>query len=125
MIVPNINSHLTLKRHKMFIKVFKNLGFMIDISSNLKILNFLDIILNLSNNIFKPLITEDLTHTYISLHSNHAKSIIEHIPKIVNTRINRLSPNKKFFSASKFIYNQALRNSKFKQELHYHDEPKT
>lgn len=94
-IVPNINGHLTSSLHKKIIRAFKYLGRKIEISSNLKIVNFLDITLNLSNNTFKPFHKVDQTPLYTNVHSNHPKHVIDHIPKTVNTRINRPSSSQK------------------------------
>ena len=52
--IPNSNSSKTFTLYKKIIREFKNLGFKIEISSNLKIANFLDIAFDLNNNTYKP-----------------------------------------------------------------------
>ena len=46
---------------------FKFLGFKIEISSNIKIVNFLDVTLDLSNNSYKPFIKSNQNPSYINV----------------------------------------------------------
>ena len=64
---------------KKIIRGFKLLGFKIEIASNLKIVNSLDITFNLTNNTFKPFNKDNLKPTYINVNSNYPRSIIKHI----------------------------------------------
>ena len=98
------------------------LGFKIEVSSNNKIVNFLDVILDLSNNTNKPLIKTDQYPSYINVDSNHPKTIIKQVPKAVNLRIRKLSANEKIFKESSKIYIDALKNSGFKEEFTYLEE---
>ena len=52
--IPDSNDPNTSKIHKKIMRAFNLIGFKIEKSSNLKIVNFLDITFNLSNNTFKP-----------------------------------------------------------------------
>ena len=76
------------------------MGFKIKISSNIKIVNFLDVTLDLSNNSYKPF-------------------IIKQVPKAVNLRICKLSANDKMFQESSKRYTDALKNSGFKEDFRY------
>ena len=49
----------------------------IEISSNLKIVSFLDVTLNLSNNSYKPFSKSNAIPTYINVNSNHPTSIVK------------------------------------------------
>lgn len=66
-VIPNNNGPLSFKLQKKIIKIFQFLGFNINISSNLKIVNFLDVTFNLSNDIFKPFHKQNQTPIYIEL----------------------------------------------------------
>ena len=77
------------KIHKKIIRAFKLLELRIEIASNLKIVNFLDLTLNLENGTFKPFCKSNCTSTYINVNSNHPRSIMKQIPNAVNQRINR------------------------------------
>ena len=115
---PDSNGPKTFKIQKI-IRTFKLLGPRIEITSNLKIVDFLDVTLNLNNGTFKPFSKNNSTPTYINTDSNHPKSILKQIPNAVNQRINRLSPCKKFFEERKWIYDEALKNSGFQVRLEY------
>ena len=90
------NGPKTSKIQKI-IRASKLLGLRIEIASNLKIENFLDVSLNLNNGIFKPFSKSNSTPTYINTDSNHPRSILKQILNAMNQRINRLSSCKKFF----------------------------
>ena len=101
------------------VRAFKLLGFKIEIMSNLKVVNFLDITFNLSENSFKPFHKDKQTLSYIKVNSNHPRSIIRQIPNAVDIRINRLSSYKKIFYEYNRIYDEAFEKSGFKQRLEY------
>ena len=89
----------------------------IEITSNLKIENFLDVTLNLeyNNTQFKPVSKKknNNTPTYISVNSNYNRSLLKQIPNAVTLRIIRLSSFKKVFEESKRAYKEALEKSGF------------
>ena len=96
--------------------------FKIEISSNIKIVNFFDVTLDLSNNSYKPFIKTNQNPTYINVNSNHPKNIIRQIPKAVNLRIVKLYANEKIFKESSKRYINALKNSEFNEEFRYLNE---
>ena len=59
------------------------------------------------------------TTQYVDSRSNHPPSIIKHIPKSINTRISSLSSDQKAYDQSKPFYEEALKQSNFKETLHY------
>ena len=95
------------------------MGFKIEISSNIKIANFLDLTLNLSYNSYRPFLKMNQYPSYINVNSNHPSSIIKQVLKAVNMRMRRLSSNKKIFHESSKMYIEALKNSSFKEEFTY------
>ena len=104
-------------KKKNITRAFKFLGFEIETSSNIKVANFLDVTLNLSDNSKGPFLKTDQHPSYINVNSNHPNSIIKQVPKAVNMRIIRLSSNKKIFHESSKMYIEALKNSGFKEEF--------
>ena len=66
------------------------------ISSNLKIVNFLDFTFNLSNYSYKSFSKSNALPTYINVSSNHPASIVKQIPNAINIEINRLSSSKTY-----------------------------
>ena len=95
--IPNSNGPNSLRKQKKMIRAIKFLGFKIEVSSNNKIVNFLDVILNLSNNTYSPFLKADQYPSYINVNSNHPKTIINQVPKAVNLRIRNLSAKEKIF----------------------------
>ena len=120
--IPNSNGRNSSRIQKKIIRAFKFLGFKIELSSNIKIVNFLGVTLNLSNNTYKPFLKTDQYPSYINVNSNHPKTIIKQAPKAVKLRIRNLSANKKIFQESSKIYMDALKNSGFREKFTYQKE---
>ena len=115
--IPNSNGPLSSSIQKRILRAFKFLGFRIEISSNIKIVNFLDVTLDLSNNSYKPFIKSNQNPSYINVNSNHPNNITKQIPIAVNLRIGNLSANEKIFKESSKRYIDALKNSGFKEDF--------
>ena len=77
---------------KAFIKLFKN-EFSLNIVSdaNIKVVNFLDLTLNLSTGKYEPYNNPDNKPLYINVKSNHPPKIIKNLPESISRRINKLS----------------------------------
>ena len=86
--IPDSNGPQTSKIHKNVIRVFKLQGLRIEIDSNMKIVDFLDVTLSLDNGTFKPFSKINFTSAYIDVNSNHSRSRFKQIPDAVNQRIN-------------------------------------
>ena len=95
----------------------KLLGFKITIHTNLKIVNFLDVTVNLSEGKFEPYKKENDTPIYIHTSSNHPPSGIKQIPKSVSRWLSDNSSNIGIFN--KHIYENALKYSCYRQTLKY------
>ena len=113
MVIPNSNGPETNRTHKKLIQVFKHLGFRVDVTSNIKVVNYLDVTFNLKDDSYRPYSKDTGDPTYINTKSNHPRSIIKQIPNSVNARINRISSCKRIFNNSKAPYNRALLKSGF------------
>ena len=114
MIQENIYVQKIDQLRKKIIKIFKEIGFKIDIETNLKIVDFLDVTFNLINGSHKPYKKPNDTLLYINKYSNHPPQIINKLPKIINNRLRRNSSNAEIFHASKVEYEAALKNSGYK-----------
>ena len=117
--IPESNGPKTSSMQKKIIRAFKLLGLRIQIASNLKIVDFLDITLNLNNGTFKPFSKNDSAPRYINISSNHPRSVLRQISNAVNQRINWLSSCKKIFEESKGRYDDTLKDSGFQGRLEY------
>ena len=114
---------------KKLIQIFNDIGFKIDIRVMLKIVDFLDVTFNLKENSYKPYKKPNDKLLYINTESNHPPNIIKQIPININKRLNQNSSSKKVFNKSKKEYEDALKESGFKNfELKFNpqkQQPKT
>ena len=91
-IVRNLSGPETERERKAIIKLFKECGLNITIQTNLKIVNFLDIEMNLDTGTYRPYRKPDNMPVYINRKSNHpAPPIIKEIPKAIAKRISDIS----------------------------------
>ena len=58
---------------------------------NLKVLDFLDVTLDLERDTFSPYMKPNNTLLYVNVSSTHPPNILKNIPESVNKRLNLLS----------------------------------
>ena len=110
-ILRNVNGQQIDRTRKSLIKIFKDVGFSIDIETNSKVADFLDIIFNPNNDIYKPYKNPNDTLLYIHKSSNHLPQIINQLPGIISDRLSRNASNKEVFNTSKEQYEKAVKRS--------------
>ena len=110
---------------KDFQKIFRENDLNIVIKCNLKIVDYLDVTLNLLNNTYKPFSKPNNEINYIHEDSNHALSIIKQIPFSIKSRLSSLSSNEKIFNESTPIYQEALKKSGYDYKLKYQKNTST
>ena len=105
---------------KKICKVFGNnkLGVTLE-ATNAKVVNFLDVTMDLNTGTFKPFMKENDSPTYVNTCSNHPPSVLKSIPRGVNTRLSRRSSNKDIFDAAVLPFQEALAKSGFSDKLEY------
>ena len=108
---------LAEKTRKELNKVFKELGLKITSQTNLKVVDYLDITLDLNKEIYSPYRKPNNEPTYINARSNHPPAIIKHIPEAIQKRISSLSSNTEIFKNAAPVYNEALANSGYNQKI--------
>ena len=118
--VKNFSGPETEEIKKNIQKIFKGNKLDIVIQCNMKIVNYLDVSLNLNNSNYKPYQKPDNEILYIHKDSNHPPSILKQIPISIQKRISTLSSNETIFNESKEIYQKALEKSGYRQNLKYH-----
>nr|XP_054750112.1 uncharacterized protein LOC129255808 [Lytechinus pictus] len=104
---------------KNLTKTFQQLGLKITISCNLKIVNFLDITLNLNNGKFYPYRKPNDQPMYVHKQSNHPPSIIKNLPASVSRRVSNISCDEETFKKAAPMYDNALRSSGYADSLYY------
>ena len=107
---------------KEICKIFKKNGLSITIEANKKVVDFLDITLNLNTGTFKPFSKPNNTPSYVHSKSNHPPSIIKNIPESINKRLSNNSSNADIFSDSTQQYKEALEKSGYQPNLNYNNE---
>ena len=114
MIQKYINDQEIEQLCQKIMKIFQEIGFKIDIETNLKIVNFVDMTFNQINGSYKPYKKPNDKLLYINKNSNHPPQIIKKLPKTINDRLCRNSSSAGIFHASKIEYEAALKNSAYK-----------
>ena len=118
-IIRNPNGLKLDSYRKGISNTLKLLGFKITIHTNLKIVDFLDVTLNLSKGTFEPYKKENDTPIYIHTCLNYPPSVIKQIPKSISYRLFNNSSNIRISNKYKHIYYNALKYSSYRQTLEY------
>ena len=82
--------------------------------TNLRIVNFLDVTLNLCKGIYEPYKKDNDTPIYIHTSSNHPLSITKQIPKSISRKLSNKSSKTDIFNKYKHIYDKALKYSGYR-----------
>ena len=104
---------------KKICAIFKTNNLKITTEANLKIVNYLDVTLDLNTNTYSPFKKPNDTPLYVSTLSNHPPSTLKAIPKGINHRLSNLSANEEIFKRSIPEYQKALQNSGHNFQLTY------
>ena len=102
--------------------VFKSNGLKIAIEANKKIVNFLDVTLDLSSAIYKPYMKPNNKLLYVHRQSNHPPALLENIPQNINKRLSSISSSKEVFDEAIPPYQKALEESGYRYKLSFNTE---
>ena len=119
LILRGANGQKTDKTRKNIIEIFKNIVFKIDIVTNLKELNFLDVTFNLANGTFRPYKKLNDKLLYVHSSSNHPPQILKQHANAINERLSHNSSDEAVFNSTKIEYKDALKKSGYKVNLKY------
>ena len=118
-VFQNVSGPESEKIKKHFQRIFSEQGLDIIIECNKKIVDYLDVTLNLTNGTFKPYHKPDTTIQYIHKESNHPPNIIKQIPNMIEKRLSDHSSNEYLFYEATPPYEKALKKSGFNVKLKY------
>ena len=107
------------KKRKTIIKIFKDIGFSIDIQTNIKEVDILDVILNPQNCTYRPYKKPNDKLLYIHSSSNHPPLLIKQLPNSITGRLSKNPSNQEIFSTAKVEYDNALKESGYNVDLKY------
>ena len=105
------------KKEETILKIYKDIGFGIDIQTNLKEADFLDIILNLQNRTYRPYKKPDDKLLYICSSSNHPPQIIKQLPNSISESLSKNFSNLEIFNIVKVEYEDVLKKSGYNIDL--------
>ena len=118
-IFKKITGPKSAKVKKDIQKLFKENELDIVIQCNMKTVNYLDVMLNLEDSIYRPYQKENNQIKYINIESNHPPSIIKQFPLSIESRLSSLSSSEEIISDSVIPYQDALNKSEYKHKLKY------
>ena len=85
----------------------------------MKVVNYLDVTLNLNDGTYRPYQKPDNETTYMHKDSNPPPSIIRQIPLSIEKRISNLSSNEHIFTEAILYYEAALQRSGYNHNFTY------
>ena len=118
-ILRGVNGQKTDKTSKNIVELFKNIGFKIDIVTNLKEVTFLDVTFNLTNGTFRPHKKPNDKLLYIHTSSNHPPQILKQLPNAINERLSHNLSDEAVFNSTRVEYEDTLKKSGYKVNLKY------
>ena len=118
-IFRNVSGPHCEKIKKEFQKLFRQHGLKLIIKCNLKIVDFLDVTVNLTDSTYKPYHKPIDEICYIHKESNHPLSITKELPISIETRLSKISSYEKVFNESVSIYQEALDKSGYNLKLKF------
>ena len=104
------------KIKKKLQRLFKEYDLEIIAESNQKIVNYLDVTLNLKDGTFRPYHKPGDQMHYIHTESNHPQNI-KHIPASIETRVSNLSSTETIFKESTTYYENNVWQSGYNKKL--------
>ena len=115
-ILRNSDGPTTDRIRKDIIRIFKQIGFKIEIKTNLKEADFLDVTFDLRKETYRPYKKENDKLFYINKSSNHPRSTIKQIPTsvshILSDKMKKFStmPKQNMKTRSKLLDTQQILN---------------
>ena len=121
-VFKNVSGTQSERIKKDFKRILKENHLNIEISCNMKIVNYLDVTLNLNDGSYRPYHKPNDELMYIHSESNHPPAIIKQLPLSIQARLRTLSSSKEIFDEDVRPYQEALKRSGYKHTLKYEDD---
>ena len=115
----NTNGPEQDRLRKDVIRVFQELGFRVTIDVNLKVVNFLDVTLDLDRGKYMPYRKPNDRLSFINVGSSHPPFVFKNMVRNTSERLSRLSSDISVFNSIAPPYNKALRDSGIKESISY------
>ena len=101
-------------------KTFKEFSLEIVAESSSRIVNYLNVTLNLNVSSFRPCDKPDDIIQYINKESNHPPNLIKHLPAYIEKRLSNNSSDEKIFQESPIYYEDTLNKAGYIDKVVYH-----
>ena len=121
-LLRNKNGRKTEQTRQVIVKVFKDVGFQLEIETNLKLVNFLDVTFNLSESTYHPYKKPNDELLYIHTSSDHPPQVIKQLPDSISERLSKNSSNEQIFNSTKVEYEEALNRNGYTTKLEYNNQ---
>jgi hypothetical protein len=118
-ILRNLSGPDIDRKRKKIISIFKSCGLSITVEVNKKVVNYLDVQLNLNDHTFRPYRKPNNNPVYVNKESNHPPNIINELPDSINRRLSDISSNETIFKNSAPLYEDALKSSGYNIKLNF------
>ena len=115
----NFNGPDSKKIKKHFCKLFIDHDIELTIQYKRKVVNFLEVTLNLAKSTYCPYLKDNNKVIHVNTESNRPLSIIKQLPKSIELRLSQLSANKEIFKNSVTPCNEALTKAGYKHQMRY------
>ena len=102
-------------------KTFKDFVLEIVAECNLRIVNYLDVTLNLNDGSFRPCDKSDDIIQYIK-EFNHPPNLIKHLPASIEKRLSNNSFDEKIFKESAIYYENTSNKAGYIDKVAYHTQ---
>lgn len=112
------------KIRKQTVMTFNTPGFTIDMKSNLKIVNVLDVTFNSNNNAYKLYNKTNNKPVYVNKISNHPTNTYKLITVSINKTISTNSGDSKIFNENRELYESGFKKIHYSNKLEYINENK-
>lgn len=98
-------------------QIFNQHSLKITIDANKKVVNFLDVTLDLNKGNYKPYMKPNNKIVYVHRDSNHPPNIIKNIPLSINKRLSEISSDEAAFKETVSPYQEALQKNGYDHKL--------
>ena len=110
---------LQTHKRKHITQVFPEHGLRLTIEENLRVANFFDVTLDLTNNKYSPYRKPNDKPMNVHRMSDHPPTILNYLPKSTSRRLSQISRNKETFEQATDIYNSTLQASGYNEGLDF------
>ena len=104
---------------KKICEIFERNGLKITITANLKVVDFLDVTLDLNLGTYRPFLKPNDKPQYVHKDSNHPPGVKKNIAEAINERLSTISSNEDLFNEAAPIYQNALKESGYDYKLKF------